>query len=119
MEEKMDIVTETNPKKDEVQQNVIINCKFEGVFEADKNESLLKYYKELVHLCNLKMSLCVQIAYKKQLLSLRPKNKSSMRICKKHTHNSKNTRDNYREYLCRFPRKCFLSYKNYSRYIHH
>ena len=66
MEEKMDIVTETNPKKDEVQQNVIINCKFEGVFEADKNESLLKYYKELVHLCNLKKNELEEVSLTKE-----------------------------------------------------
>ena len=71
MKEKIDIDIETNPKKDEdikeeFQQNVIINCKFEGIFEADKNESLLKDYKDLVNLCNLKLNELEEVSLTKE-----------------------------------------------------
>ena len=53
MKDKMDIDTE-------------INCKFEGVFEADKNESLLKDYKVLVNLCNLKLNELEEVSLTKE-----------------------------------------------------
>ena len=59
MKEKMNI-------KEEFQQNVRINCKFEGVFEADKNESLLNDYKDLVNLCNLKLNELEEISLTKE-----------------------------------------------------
>ena len=69
MSEKMDI--DANPKKDEdikkeFQQNVIINCKFEGVFEADKNKSLLEDYKNLVNLCRNKINEFEEISFSKE-----------------------------------------------------
>ena len=65
----MDI--DANPKKDEdikkeFQQNVIINCKFEGVFEADKNKSLLEDYKNLVNLCRNKINEFEEISFSKE-----------------------------------------------------